>query len=636
MIVTEIGDSLESTIAASWERCERQHSLVRETAYPILRLQTSEVTPRFEAMVERVGGRHGIFRQLAEVAAASGQCLIVSDADGITVRLESKNQGQSEFERYGIALGSCWDERVAGTNGVAMAMAQNKVFTVRGKDHFFSNLNPFACTAVPIFDAENQMIGSVTLATIDRGNAAEYMFSQQLLSAGAGKVQRILFEQRFRDAMMISVSASGKGALLPNDELVAVDETGIILGATARTPELVQLAEPSELLGKSFEAVFGADIDALDRVPERVLSTRIDTGGMLNLSMQQPDPIEYPGRGWRQPAAKPKPKRVRRRLSTTLRELAIGSEAMASALERAQAQFERAFPFIVEGESGTGKSALISALHGAAKLPHTQMATIDCALLDDLAENRSHIETILGRARVIDAFDDTDRDSATLVFDNVDELPDYGQVRLRSLLTALEEANESGLDGPGPASAVRIVATSRKPLKDAVEQGRFRDDLFFLLGNARIELPPLRVRERPEALARALASSLAGADVEVTEEAANAIGHHTWPGNVRELRSTLRQALMSGDGQRISLLDLRATSALSDAGRNLSPADGNHSPDLSRPYDEKAMILDALLGANWNVTRAARNLGMGRATIHRKMKHHGIVRPTGVDQTKID
>ncbi|MEM7044175.1 MAG: hypothetical protein AAF543_15305, partial [Pseudomonadota bacterium] len=153
---------------------------MRETAYPILRLQSSEVTPRSEEMVERIGGHRGIFRQLAEIALNAGQCLVLSDTDRILVRVESKDNDQSLFERYGIALGSCWNEKVAGTNGVAIAMAQSQAFTVCGADHYFSKLHQFACTAVPLIDAENRMIGAINLAGMDRGNAAEYVFAQNL------------------------------------------------------------------------------------------------------------------------------------------------------------------------------------------------------------------------------------------------------------------------------------------------------------------------------------------------------------------------------------------------------------------------------------------------------------------------
>ena len=629
---TELGNSHETVIAASRERCERQHNLVPDTSHPILRLQSSEVAPRFEDLIERTGGRQGIIRQLAEIAATAGQYLAVSDADGVLVRIEGDDSGRSEFEPYGIALGSCWDERVAGTNGVTIAMSHNKAFTVRGNEHFFAKLHPFACTAVPLLDAENQTVGAINLATVDRGNRAEYVFAQQLLGAAADKIQRLLFERQFQDAMVISISASGNHTALPNNELVAVDEAGNILGSTAGIHQIIGLAQPSELLGRSFESVFGADAMALHRIPERVLSTRYDTATRLDFSIQHSNVAVNSGQGWSPQDVSQKPNRSRRRLPPTFRELAIGSKTMSAVIERAQDHFVRAIPFIIEGESGTGKTALVEVLHGASKRPQSDILTIDCALLDSNAESRNHLEVVLARARAVNALDDdTVSDFATLVFDNVDEMPGWGQAQLRALLTTLE-AFDDGLHEVRPASALRIVATSRKPLKDAVDLGRFRDDLYFLLANARLELPPLRAREQPATLAHALANRLAGATVELAAEAMDAINNYSWPGNVRELRSALRQALMDGDGRRISVLDLPREVATSSAGPEPSVRKGVDQSEPEGPYDEKARLLDALNSAQWNVTRAARKLGIGRATIHRKMKQHRIVRPAAADQ----
>ncbi|MCJ7871316.1 helix-turn-helix domain-containing protein [Phaeobacter sp. J2-8] len=168
----------------------------------------------------------------------------------------------------------------------------------------------------------------------------------------------------------------------------------------------------------------------------------------------------------------------------------------------------------------------------------------------------------------------------------------------------------------------RIIATSRKSLIDAVEQGRFRDDLYYLLARTVIALPPLKAREQIAHLAQALATSLSGKDVVITPEAAETLRMHHWPGNVRELRNVLQQALIEGDGRRISRTDLQAIA------QNV-PIQADTRTDLlpNARYDERTMIADALSGARWNVTQAARNLGIGRATIHRKMKQYGIMRP---------
>ncbi|MEM9442910.1 MAG: sigma 54-interacting transcriptional regulator, partial [Pseudomonadota bacterium] len=476
--------------------------------------------------------------------------------------------------------------------------------------------------------ADNQMIGAINLAGIDRGNTAEYVFAQKLLDEAAGKIQRVLFKQRFRDAMIVSVSGLDEYALTPSNQLVAIDEAGIILGATAKAHQLARKAAPAELLGKSFEMMFDTDIGAIDRV----LSTRSETKRALSMSPKLSNLAVYPGRGWQPSPQKKLAKLTRRRLSPTLRLLAMGSETMAAVLEQARAHFERALPFIIEGESGTGKSALIEALHSAAHLTPSQMVMVDCSLLDHRIGGQDYSGAIFEQARVIGALHNADRHSATVILENIDEMPGHDQSRVRNLMTALE-AYDGGLDPALPSSALRIVATCRKPLKDAVELGCFRDDLYFLISNARFELPPLRMRERPEDLAQALASQLAGTDVDITDEAIDAIRHHEWPGNIRELRGALRQALVAGDGRRISLLDLRASSAFSGSRYRL-PASGAKRPAAScRSYDEKTMLLDALRGSGWNVSRAARTLGIGRATIHRKMKRHGIIRPGLSKQT---
>jgi len=611
----------DSAISASWERCQKRYRLARDTARPILRLQSAEIAPRFEQVAERIGGRRGIFRQLAGIAVEAGHCLAVADTEGILVRLEDGETGRSPFESHGIALGSCWDERIAGTSGVSMALAQGEAFTVAGQEHYFLKLSPFSCTAVPLLDAENRVVAVVALGTVDRGNASDRLFARQLLEAAADRIQRILFESRFVDSLIVRVSRADHGNFLRNNELVAVDGDGIILGSSARACDLVGMDDPSNLVDRSFQDVFGAEAMTLDRFPERVLSTRAKHGALLHLALgpRMQAHKGAPGRGWR-PATAQRPRR--RRLAPSLRELAVGSEVMASICERAMAHFERALSFVIEGASGTGKSALIGAIGSAAGVPPAQIVTIDCAMQGKGAGKPDHIRALFEQARVLGALEETETGPTMLVFDNCDELPDYAQAALRTLLSDMESFDD---DPDGAAHGLRLIATARAPLVSAVESGHFRDDLYYLLANARLHLPPLRERERLDRLALALAERLAGRPVDISTEAVEAIVSHEWPGNVRELRAALRQALIDGDGRRISLIDLR-----NSPGVCATPSPGSRSAARTMPaaYDERTLLLDALAGARWNVSQAARALGLGRATIHRKMKRQGISRPT--------
>ena len=584
-----------AAIQSSWERCAHAHKLNPEAGNPILRLQKSEVTPRREALIEQVGGHQGIFRKLAEIAADMGQCLVITDKDGILVRLEVKG---AEEEWNGIALGSVWDERVAGTNAVSMALAEGQEVTVKGSDHFYTRLQQYSCSGVPLRNASNEIVGVATLSCLNRGNPADSNFARHLLGAATSRVQQTLFMRDFRDASIVSVAMPGRRELIKGAELVAVDERGLILGATSAAHHLSGVSAHSDLTGRAFDQVFGTDIGSLDRVPGRVMSVRRDKGPLLDLWTRAPATKTRVLPGLR--ASQPNPQR--RNLPTTLREIAAGSQVMAAICERAQSSVDHRVPLLIEGETGTGKSMLVGILLG-----HCQnRVTVDCAALSDTPEDRTYVKSLMEQGRIAGGLE---QDTA-LVLDNVDELPDYAQIACRRLLEEVEQ----GTDIP-----VRIISTTRRSLLHSVQDGAFRDDLYYLLAGSNLTLPPVRLRERPSLLAQRLADTLANRSVHISREAQQAINAHNWPGNVRELRNVLRQSLFQGDGAHISALDLAM-----------------NRPGASRPKqlaklhvcDEERLILDALKSAGWNVSKAARRLGIGRATINRKIKAFGISRPT--------
>ena len=594
--MTQISDaSACQAIQSSWDRCERTHKLSRDLVNPILRLQSSEIAPRLEAMIEQIGGRHGIFSKLASIASAAGHCLVLTDADGILVRLETSG---AEVEWNGIAVGSIWDERVAGTNGVSMALSEEQEVTVSGKDHFYSRLQQYSCSGMPLRNASNEIIGVASLSSIDRGNPGDGLFAQQLLGAAASRVQQTLFLRDFNDAAIVSVAMPGRRELIKIAELVAVDERGEILGATSAAHRLSGVDTHSDLTGRPFDQVFGTDLRDLDCVPGRVMSVRRDQGPLLDLWTRAPIGKSTSFSGFQPPAKK----LIRRNLPSTFKDLAAGSQVMAAICERAKNSFDHGIPLLVEGETGTGKSMMVKILLG--NCPNS--VTVDCAALSGSVDERGYVQSLIEQARVAGGLEH----KAALVFDNVDEMPGFAQNMFRCLLEENDTARET---------SVKILSTSRKSLGLAVKDGTFRDDLFYLLSGMKVMLPPVRARERPEILARNLAEAFANQPIEMDQNVEDAIKKYDWPGNVRELRNALRQALLQGDGKRISPLDLA-----------IAHPEGNQTRKLAKLHvvDEEVIVLDALRSASWNVSKAARTLGMGRATINRKMKSYGISRPT--------
>jgi transcriptional regulator of acetoin/glycerol metabolism len=281
---------------------------------------------------------------------------------------------------------------------------------------------------------------------------------------------------------------------------------------------------------------------------------------------------------------------------------------MTAICEKAEDCLAHGLPMLVQGETGTGKSALVAALLDGSY----RVLTVDCALLEDTEDDRAYVGSLIEQLRALDALNfEADMRSA-LVLENVNELPAYAQSALRNLLDDFERRSDR------TNNALQVTSTCRSSLKASLDQGHFRDDLFYMLSGIPLVLPPLRERNKRLDLVQSLANVLAGQDVGLSAEAKGAILAYHWPGNVRELRNVLQRALVCGNGSIITSVDL----GLTDESFDLP------SPAKPRDIDEKSIVLDALNSAQWNVSKAARSMGIGRATLHRKMKMHRISRPT--------
>jgi DNA-binding NtrC family response regulator len=226
----------------------------------------------------------------------------------------------------------------------------------------------------------------------------------------------------------------------------------------------------------------------------------------------------------------------------------------------------------------------------------------------------------------------------TLFLDEIGDLPmDLQAHFLRFLETRVIE--RLGGTHAIPASA-RIVAATNIDLEDAVSSGRFRRDLFFRLDVLRIHVPPLRERgDDIEVLVKffkqRLADELSIPERNVSARAIEALKAYHWPGNIRELISKIRRAIVTADGEVIDIGDLELN------GRPPKSAAGDPAPvqtpektetaiektgclsDIRRQAEADA-IRSTLEQNRYNVTKAARQLGIGRATIYKRMKKLGI------------
>jgi len=174
-----------------------------------------------------------------------------------------------------------------------------------------------------------------------------------------------------------------------------------------------------------------------------------------------------------------------------------------------------------------------------------------------------------------------------------------------------------------------LLAATNKKLEDLVKAGSFRDDLYYRLVAAEIELPPLRERREDipllaQSFMRQFARENEKAVKGFTSETMDTLMNYKWPGNVRELRTAMEHAVVFCRGERITLRDLpanvRSLGGTADTGMRRLLSEG----ELTVKEAEKQLIQRALKECDGNRTTAAKKLGMSRRTLHRKLHTYGL------------
>src|SRR3954465_10573497 len=287
---------------------------------------------------------------------------------------------------------------------------------------------------------------------------------------------------------------------------------------------------------------------------------------------------------------------------------------------------------LIEGESGTGKELAAHAIHTLSRRNKGKFVVVHCAALSpQLLESElfGHEKGAFTGAteRRIGRFEQAN--GGTIFLDEVGEIDSSTQVKLLRVMSEQRAFERVGGNQTLRAD-VRIIAATNKNLEKLVQEGKFRDDLFFRLSVVPIHIPPLR--ERREDIPLLVASFLKQFSEEngkpfreLTSDAMQAVLRYDWPGNVRELRTAVEHGVVMATGAKITLRDLPMNVRQGEAAtgpRGLpAPQDAlTQSEHFDLHATEERLILQALSESKGNVTEAARKLGISRRTLHRKLK----------------
>jgi len=287
---------------------------------------------------------------------------------------------------------------------------------------------------------------------------------------------------------------------------------------------------------------------------------------------------------------------------------------------------------LITGESGTGKELVARAIHARSGRRGQPFVAINVAAIPDTlieSELFGHEKGAFtgAHARKLGRFE--------LAHGGTVFLDEIGTLRLdlqAKLLRALQEREIERLGGVRPVSVdVRILAATNVNLRNAVRAREFREDLYYRLNVVPIHVPPLRERREDipalvEYLIRKLARECNREVRGVSAGALDVLTRYDWPGNVRELENVLHRAVVLARSPVIHLQDVPLDVAMPETGSRLGEDVGPPLREAMEQF-ERQYILRVLEGAGWNVSRAARLLGVHRNTILTKLSGWGIQRP---------
>ncbi len=618
------GSVRDPLISQSWRRCLAEYRLdpaAPRRAYIHTHERLREHRDALDDLI-RVArfGVEALYRQVSGL----GYVLILADARGVAVDFIGDSRRDEDLRRAGLYRGSDWNEHLAGTCAVGTCIATGEALSVHLDDHFAGDHIGLTCTAAPVYAADGTLAAVLDISALQApGPKASQHLALQLVTSFAHRIETASLHNGFRREWMLHLSRSPEFADIEPELALAVDAGGHILGFNSRARALIDRAlhRPRGApdlrhagLGLRLDALFEATIDDLPRftravpVERRILRLR---GGerFYALALEPAEvPLRASPRTPRQAPAAPPP------------DFAGGDPALARMAAQASRLFAAGVSLLVGGETGTGKEFFAKSLHRASARAQKPFVAVNCAALPETlieSELFGHEAGAFtgaaarGRTGLVQQ-----AEGGTLFLDEIGDMPLTAQTRL---LRVLAEREVTALGSTTPQAVdIRVIAATHRDLAVLVREGRFREDLLYRLAGARFVLPPLRERADLPALIGRLLAARPGAP-RLSPEAAAALMRHTWPGNVRELVSALDYACALAEGLEIGLSDLPPTVTVTVAHAD-TPA-----PEVVGAGDDA--LGAALRRRAWNVSAVARDLGLDRSTIHRRMRRLGLVSP---------
>ncbi|NWE78910.1 sigma-54-dependent Fis family transcriptional regulator [Pseudomonas yamanorum] len=599
----------DAIIQDSWRRC-RAYGLDHQSTPSFDQLPADGVSQLLESQQSLVQTTHQEVLPYYENILSNSNCLIMlADNQGQVLTSWGTQRFIEPKLARGFSAGASWMERSSGTNAIGTALACAQAVHIEHDEHFLKANRFMTGSAAPIFDAQREIIAVLDVSSDSYLPPSHTLGMVKMMSQ---TVENRLILNLFRGEHFQLTFNTGLNNLDSQwAGLLIFDESGQVLSANRRADNLLGISLSRVLIDSLFKVSL---LELLNQPEGLPFSLQAAGRNRFQCLLKRPKQAPVQARVFVETKKPSAPAST----AISLKTLHFGDARVEKAVRQAERLLEKDIPLLIHGETGVGKEVFVKALHQASSRSQQAFIAVNCAAIPaELVESElfgyekgaftgANQKGSIGLIRKAD--------KGTLFLDEIGDMPLPTQARL---LRVLQErcVQPVGSSELFPVD-LRIISATNRSLREQVQLGRFREDLYYRIGGLTLELPPLRERTDKQALFKQLwqqhrePTQWAG----LSNEVLALFEQHPWPGNLRQVSSVLQVALAMAEEQPI-----RAEHLPDDFFVDLN---GVVPEPAGERLDDSIDLAQRLKAAGGNISHLARELGVSRNTLYKRLKQN--------------
>ncbi|MFZ5641878.1 MAG: sigma-54-dependent Fis family transcriptional regulator [Bacillota bacterium] len=626
-------------IANSWHRSLRMKVDPMTPLNEIRFLSQNQIKKRIERRKKLVDAATPFMSHLYNFVKGSDTIVCLADDNGIILDVLLDPVIQYNTKHLCTEIGSDWSESICGTNAIGTALFERKLVQITSTEHYCKVLHELTGSAAPIFSPEKELLGVLCILCLCQNAHAHTL---GMVVAAVNAIENQLINQKTSYELLLAYNKVTTAIETLNEGIIAIEANQQITQLNSVGARILHIKH-EDCIGKFASDVFGADFPLLDVITkgqdfvDKEIFIDTPAGGSRFTStakalkdhfgnitgviatLRELDSVH-----------KLVTKMVGAQATLTFDDIIGNDPQLLTLIQRAKRVARSSSTILLQGASGTGKEMFAQAIHNASGRRCGPFVVINCgAIPRELVESElfGYEDGAFTGAKKGGRPGKFELASGGTIF--LDEIGDMPLDIQTSLLRVLQERQVTRIGGQKSISVnTRVIAATNKNLAEEVEKGNFRLDLYYRLNVINLQITSLS--ERPKDIpflvqyfVNKISRRLGQDPPLIAPEFYDCLTEYSWPGNVRELENVIEQAL------NIVETDILVPDHLPAKIYKLKTQPRKKDDDTEKLKNAEAkLIKDTLDICQWNISKAASTLGIGRNTLYRKIRRYNLYEET--------